>query len=126
MEILNLFADWHGLSLARRFIADICGNEKWTRRGKSQLARAVLTFPDIWPKFIKNETTTGLICYIQTDLLRSWIAGLAAITASESNTKRIPGRLCGMFPVLHRRRTALIVGRLFGIELKVGIEEIDD
>ena len=83
--ILNCFANWRGLSLARLFIADICGNEKWNWRGKSQLVRAVLTSTDIWHKFIENETTDGLVRNIQTDLLRSWIAGLEVATASESN-----------------------------------------
>ena len=83
--ILNCFANWRGLSLARLFIAGICGNEKWNWRGKSQLVRAVLTSTDIWSKFIENETTDGLVRNIQTDLLRSWIAGLEVATASESN-----------------------------------------
>ena len=83
--LVEILCCLHRLSLVRLFIDDICGNEKWNWRGKSQLVRAVLTSTDIWSKFIENETTDGLVRNIQTDLLRSWIAGLEVATASESN-----------------------------------------
>ena len=83
--LVEILCCLHRLSLVRLFIDDICGNEKWNWRGKSQLIHAVLTSTDIWSKFVENEATAGFVCNIQTDLLRSWIAGLAAVTASESN-----------------------------------------
>ena len=84
VEILKCLADFHDHSLVRLFIADICGVVKWTWRDKRQLIRTVLTSTNIWTKFIENETCAGFVRNIQTDLLRSWIAGLEVASASES------------------------------------------
>ena len=84
VKILKCFADLHEHSLVRLFIADICGVEKWTWRNKSQLIRTVLTSTNIWTKFIENDTCAGFVRNIQTDLLRSWIAGFEVVAASES------------------------------------------
>ena len=83
--ILDCFADLHGLSLARLFIADICRAEKWNWRGRIELIRTVLSSADIWAKFVAKETMAGFVRNTQTALLRSWIAGLEVAVSSESN-----------------------------------------
>ena len=106
VEILIHFADFNEHSLVRQFIADICGVDKWTWRGKSQLIRTVLTSTNIWTKFFENNSCAGFVRNIQTDLLRSWIAGLKVATASDSNASEFGDRVaeCFLFTIREEKK----------------------